>query len=93
MPCTTSFCKIYYKYGFKDCKLNLKLIETISSYDTQQNNSNMTEKDLAGQPTIQSVGSHLQVQDHEVNLQAIISNPLSIGEVATTLTESQNGLS
>lgn len=47
----------------KDCKLNLKLIETISSYDTQQNNSNMTEKDLAGQPTIQSVGSHLQVQD------------------------------
>lgn len=73
----------------KDCKLNLKLIETISSYDTQQNNSNMTEKDLAGQPTIQSVGSHLQVQDHEVNLQAIISNPLSIGEVATTLTESQ----
>ncbi|KHC61253.1 OPT family small oligopeptide transporter [Candida albicans P75016] len=40
-------------------------------------------------PNIEAVGSHLQVQDHEINLQAIISNPLSIGEVATTLTESQ----
>ena len=41
---------------------------------------------------ITSVASHLQVEDHEVDLRAIQSQPLSIGEVATTLTDAQNGL-
>ena len=41
---------------------------------------------------MQSIGSHLSIQDHEIALQQVIDNPLSIGEVATTLTESQNGL-
>ena len=62
----------------KDCKLNLKLIETISSYDTQQNNSNMTEKDLAGQPTIQSVEVTCKSKIMKLILQAIISNPLPL---------------
>ncbi|RCK58183.1 Oligopeptide transporter 2 [Candida viswanathii] len=38
---------------------------------------------------VTSVGSHLQVQDHEVNIDAITSNPLGLGEVGTTLTESE----
>ena len=38
---------------------------------------------------ITSVASHLQVEDHEVDLRAIQSQPLSIGEVATTLTDAQ----
>ena len=38
---------------------------------------------------MQSIGSHLSIQDHEIALQEVIDNPLSIGEVATTLTESQ----
>lgn len=39
--------------------------------------------------SLHSAGSHLQTQDHEVNLDAILSNPLSIGEVGTTLTDTQ----
>ncbi|KAI5960218.1 hypothetical protein CANMA_004060, partial [Candida margitis] len=39
--------------------------------------------------SLHSVGSHLQTQDHEVNLDAVLSNPLSIGEVGTTLTDAQ----
>ena len=38
---------------------------------------------------ISSVGSHLELQDHEVNLDAITSNPLGLSEVGTTLTESE----
>ncbi|KAI3404444.2 OPT2 [Candida oxycetoniae] len=48
------------------------------------------EKDQTeGFDPIQSVGSHLTVADHVVNLDAVFSNSLSIGEVATTLTEAQ----
>ena len=32
---------------------------------------------------MQSIGSHLSIQDHEIALQQVIDNPLSIGEVAT----------
>ncbi|KAI5957027.1 OPT2, partial [Candida theae] len=39
--------------------------------------------------SVHSVGSHLETQDHEVNLDAVLSNPLSIGEVGTTLTDAQ----
>lgn len=38
---------------------------------------------------IASVTSHSQLESHEVNLQALASNPLSIGEVGTTLTNAQ----
>ncbi|CAK9436502.1 uncharacterized protein LODBEIA_P10600 [Lodderomyces beijingensis] len=38
---------------------------------------------------LRSVGSHLSTADHEVNLQAVLSNPLSIGEVGTSLTDAQ----
>ncbi|MDN6093706.1 MAG: hypothetical protein L0I49_08590, partial [Lactococcus raffinolactis] len=31
----------------------------------------------------------MQREDHEVNLDAVLSNPLSIGEVGTTLTDAQ----
>ena len=52
----------------------------------------MEDKNAATQlnlPNVQSIGSHLSIQDHEIALQQVIDNPLSIGEVATTLTESQ----
>ncbi|KHC54333.1 OPT family small oligopeptide transporter [Candida albicans P75010] len=52
----------------------------------------MENKNAATQlnlPNMQSIGSHLSIQDHEIALQEVIDNPLSIGEVATTLTESQ----
>ncbi|CCE41472.1 uncharacterized protein CPAR2_800240 [Candida parapsilosis] len=39
--------------------------------------------------SLHSAGSHLQREDHEVNLDAVLSNPLSIGEVGTTLTDAQ----
>lgn len=38
---------------------------------------------------VTSVTSHTQLGSHEVNLQAITSNPLSIGEVGSTLTNAQ----
>ncbi|KAI5960469.1 hypothetical protein CANMA_004004 [Candida margitis] len=38
---------------------------------------------------IASVTSHAQLEDHEVDIQAITSNPLSLGEVGTTLTNAQ----
>ncbi|CAI5759167.1 unnamed protein product [Candida verbasci] len=51
------------------------------------------EKHLAGQVSnIRSVSTHLSVQDHEVDLQAMYSNPLSIGEVGTTLTDTQKNI-
>ncbi|KAI5968950.1 hypothetical protein KGF57_000065 [Candida theae] len=48
----------------------------------------MSEKNL-GQIQVTSVTSHTQLEDHEVDLQAIASHPLSIGEVGTTLTNAQ----
>lgn len=39
--------------------------------------------------SVHSTGSHLDAQDHEVNLDAVLSNPLSLGEVGTTLTDAQ----
>ena len=44
-----------------------------------------TEKPIPALP-VTSITSHVDVAAHEVNLQAITSNPLSIGEVGTTLT-------
>ncbi|EER34193.1 hypothetical protein CTRG_03011 [Candida tropicalis MYA-3404] len=38
---------------------------------------------------ISSIGSHLQGEDHEVNLDAMTSNPLGLAEVGTSLTESE----
>ena len=38
---------------------------------------------------VTNVLSHTQIQSHEVDLQALTSHPLSIGEVATTLTNAQ----
>ena len=38
---------------------------------------------------ITSIGSHLHTSDHEVDLNAITSNPLSISEIGTTLTDVQ----
>ncbi|CAK9436526.1 uncharacterized protein LODBEIA_P10840 [Lodderomyces beijingensis] len=51
----------------------------------------MSEKNQANiQATgLSSVGSHLSTADHEVDLDAVLSNPLSIGEVGTTLTDAQ----
>ena len=46
----------------------------------------MEDKNAATQlnlPNVQSIGSHLSIQDHEIALQQVIDNPLSIGEVAT----------
>ncbi|KAK6464731.1 OPT oligopeptide transporter protein-domain-containing protein [Scheffersomyces coipomensis] len=39
--------------------------------------------------SITSVGSHLALEDHEIDLRAIASNPISIGDVGTTLTSDQ----
>lgn len=47
-----------------------------------------TEKPIPALP-VTSITSHVDVAAHEVNLQAITSNPLSIGEVGTTLTNGQ----
>ncbi|EMG48591.1 hypothetical protein G210_0806 [Candida maltosa Xu316] len=44
---------------------------------------------LAAVSSVRSVASHKEIQDHEVDLQAIQSQQLSIGEVASSLTESQ----
>lgn len=49
----------------------------------------MSEKNQANVTSLASVGSHLSVADHEVNLDAVFSNPLSIGEVGTTLSNAQ----
>ncbi|KAG5416887.1 OPT2 [Candida metapsilosis] len=38
---------------------------------------------------VHSTGSHLQAEDHEVNLDAVLSNPLSLSEVGTTLTDAE----
>jgi len=48
----------------------------------------MTNKDL-DVFQIGSVTSHTNLEDHEVNLQALQSHPISIGEVGTTLTNAQ----
>ncbi|CAI5756014.1 unnamed protein product [Candida verbasci] len=49
-----------------------------------------SDKDLtANLSNIRSVGSHLAVQDHEVDLDAVLSNQLSLGQVASTLTDKQ----
>ncbi|KGR21166.1 OPT family small oligopeptide transporter [Candida albicans P37037] len=47
-----------------------------------------TEKPIPALP-VTSITSHVDVAAHEVNLQAITSNLLSIGEVGTTLTNGQ----
>lgn len=47
-----------------------------------------TEKPIPALP-VTSITNHVDVAAHEVNLQAITSNPLSIGEVGTTLTNGQ----
>ncbi|KAG5422290.1 hypothetical protein I9W82_001385 [Candida metapsilosis] len=48
----------------------------------------MSEKN-AGNIQVTNVTSHTQIEDHEIDLKAITSNPLSIGEVGTTLTNAQ----
>ncbi|KAI5950838.1 OPT2 [Candida jiufengensis] len=48
-----------------------------------------TEKGHLELNNVTSVGSHLQADDHELNINAVLSNPLSIGEVGTTLTNAQ----
>ncbi|KAI5963484.1 OPT2 [Candida pseudojiufengensis] len=48
-----------------------------------------TEKSHSGLNNVTSVGSYLQTEDHDVNLNAILSNPQSIGEVGTSLTNAQ----
>ena len=51
-----------------------------------------TEKENRGTihvTSITSATSHLDIQDHEVNLNALDSNPLSIGDVGTSLTDTQ----
>ncbi|CAI5756013.1 unnamed protein product [Candida verbasci] len=49
-----------------------------------------SEKHLtANLSNIRSVGSRLAVQDHEIDLDAVLSNQLSLGEVASTLTDKQ----
>ncbi|KAG2734613.1 hypothetical protein G9P44_002619 [Scheffersomyces stipitis] len=39
--------------------------------------------------SIRSAGSYLQLEDHEIDLKAVTSNPISLGEVGTSLTEDQ----
>ncbi|KAG2734253.1 hypothetical protein G9P44_002259 [Scheffersomyces stipitis] len=39
--------------------------------------------------SIRSIGSYLQLEDHEIDLKAVTSNPISLGEVGTSLTEDQ----
>ncbi|KAG2734037.1 hypothetical protein G9P44_003562 [Scheffersomyces stipitis] len=39
--------------------------------------------------SIRSVASHLQLEEHEVDLRAITSNPVSIGEIGVSLTDEQ----
>ncbi|KAK6456529.1 OPT oligopeptide transporter protein-domain-containing protein [Scheffersomyces xylosifermentans] len=39
--------------------------------------------------TVTSSGTHLELADHEVDLNAMVSNPTSIGDVGTTLTHGQ----
>ncbi|KAK6462457.1 OPT oligopeptide transporter protein-domain-containing protein [Scheffersomyces coipomensis] len=47
------------------------------------------EKHIKTLTSIRSTGSRLDVEDHEVDLQQVISNALSIGEVGQSLSDSQ----
>ncbi|CAK9440990.1 uncharacterized protein LODBEIA_P48590 [Lodderomyces beijingensis] len=50
----------------------------------------MAEKDQVQiQVALSNVGSHLSAADHELNINAVLSNPLSLGEVGTTLKDAQ----
>ncbi|KAI5963486.1 uncharacterized protein KGF55_002366 [Candida pseudojiufengensis] len=48
-----------------------------------------TEKGHLDLNHVTSIGSHLQTEDHDINLNAVLSNPQSIGEIGTTLTNAQ----
>ncbi|KAI5952758.1 hypothetical protein KGF54_003625 [Candida jiufengensis] len=51
----------------------------------------MSEK-TQGQINVTSIASHTNIENHEVDLAALNSNPLSIGEVGTTLTNAQKDI-
>ncbi|KAK6199217.1 uncharacterized protein RJT21DRAFT_115013 [Scheffersomyces amazonensis] len=44
---------------------------------------------ITGITSIKSVGSHLDIEDHEIDLRAVASNAVSLGDVGTSLTNDQ----
>ncbi|KAI5963485.1 uncharacterized protein KGF55_002365 [Candida pseudojiufengensis] len=48
-----------------------------------------TEKDRLDLNHVASIGSHLQTEDHDINLNTVLSSPQSIGEIGTSLTNVQ----
>ncbi|KAK6199216.1 OPT oligopeptide transporter protein-domain-containing protein [Scheffersomyces amazonensis] len=48
-----------------------------------------TAEKITGITSIRSVGSHLDIEDHEIDLRAVASNAVSLGDVGTSLTNDQ----
>lgn len=56
---------------------------------TEEKNTTDKKEKLDNITSIRSVGSYLQLEDHEIDLKAVTSNPISLGEVGASLTDDQ----